>query len=70
MDQDEDGSFGANCLTCRDKRKKDGHLFEIHGNKFIFDIGFNADHPVGKLKTDLCGEEFIVSMQKTNNKEE
>ena len=53
---------GLACLTCRDKRKRDGHLFEIYGNKFIFDIGFNADRPSGKLKTERCGDEFLISM--------
>ena len=57
-----DTALGLACLTCRDNRKRDGHLFEIYGNKFIFDIGFNADHPSGKLKTDHCGNEFLVSM--------
>ena len=66
----EPGTFGASCLTCRNKRKRDGHLFEIYGSKFIFDVGFNADHPVGKLKTDTCGDEFVVSMWKMDDKEE
>ena len=46
----EKGLNGFDYLTCRDKRKRDGHLFEIYGNKFFFETGYNVDHLSGKLK--------------------
>lgn len=58
----EKGLNGFDYLTCRDKRKRDGHLFEIYGNKFFFEAGYNADHPSGKLKSDFCDDVFFVSM--------
>lgn len=44
---------GVSYLTCRNKRKRDGHLFEIYGNKFIFNIDHNSGKLSGHLKTDL-----------------
>lgn len=30
-------------LTCRDKRKRDGHLFKISANKFVLTLTITAD---------------------------
>lgn len=58
----EKGLNGFDYLTCRDKRKRDGHLFEIYGNNFFFETGYNVDHLSGKLKSDFCDDVFFVSM--------
>ncbi len=63
----EKGLNGFDYLTCRDKRKRDGHLFEIYGNKFFFEAGYNADHPSGKLKSDFSDAVFFVSMWNKND---
>lgn len=56
----EMGNDGVSYLTCRNKRKRDGHLFEIYGNKFIFDIDHNNGKLSGHLKTDLDGTDYYV----------
>ena len=58
---------GASYFTCRNKRKRDGHLFEVHGNKFFFDVGYNADRLSGQLRTDLSGVNYFVSMWRTED---
>lgn len=63
----EVGEDGVSYLTCRNKRKRDGHLFEIYGNKFFFEVGYNADCLKGKLKSDLSEEFFFVSMWNKND---
>ncbi len=60
----ERNSEGVNYFTCRNKRKRDGHLFEIHGNKFFFDVGYNADRLSGQLKTDLSDTNYFISLWK------
>lgn len=56
----EMGKDGVSYLTCRNKRKRDGHLFEIYGNKFIFDIDHNNGKLSGHLKTDLDGTDYYL----------
>ena len=53
---------GASYLTCRDKRKKDGHLFKIYANKFIFDIDHNNGRLSGSFKSDLDETSYYVVM--------
>lgn len=66
----ERDKFGDTYFTCRNKRKRDGHLFVIYGDKFIFDYECRPDRLDGKLKTNLGDCEFDVSMWKTNDKKE
>lgn len=58
----EMGNDGISYLTCRNKRKRDGHLFEIYGNKFIFDVDRNGDRLSGHLKSDLNEEKYYIVM--------
>ncbi len=55
---------GTDYLTCRNKRKRDGHLFKIYGSKFVFEITDTAHGLSGVLKTDRSDDEFVVSMWK------
>ena len=63
----EKGLNGFDYLTCRDKRKRDGHLFVINGNKFFFEVGCNVDHPGGKIRSDFSDTVFFVSMWNKND---
>lgn len=61
-------SDGSLYLTCRNKRKRDGHLFEIYGSKFIFNVARNDDRLSGQFKSDLDDVDYYVAMWKTPNK--
>lgn len=56
----EMGHDGVNYLTCRNKRKRDGHLFELYGNKFVFDVDHNDGRLSGRLKSDLDETNYYV----------
>lgn len=56
----EMGHDGVSYLTCRNKRKRDGHLFEIYGNKFIFNIDHNSGKLSGHFKSDLDETDYYV----------
>ena len=58
----EMGTDGVSYITCRNKRKRDGHLFEIYGNKFVFDVDHNSGRLSGHLKTDLDEADYYVVM--------
>ena len=58
----EMGPDGVSYLACRNKRKRDGHLFEIYGNKFIFDVDHNDGRLSGHFKTDLDGTDYYIVM--------
>lgn len=61
-------SDGSLYLTCRNKRKRDGHLFEIYGNKLIFNVVRSDDRLSGQFKSDLDDADYYVAMWKTPNK--
>lgn len=56
----EMGHDGVSYITCRNKRKRDGHLFEIYGNKFIFNIDHNSGKLSGHFKSDLDETDYYV----------
>ena len=58
----EMGVDGVSYITCRNKRKRDGHLFEIYGNKFVFDVDHNSGRLSGHIKTDLDEADYYVVM--------
>ena len=58
----ETGAAGETYVTCRNKRKRDGHLFEINGDKIIFDVDDTTDGLDGKIKTDFGDDAFRVAM--------
>ncbi len=58
----EHGAAGEDFITCRNKRKRDGHLFEINGDKVTFEIKNTIGGLEGYLKSDLGGAVFYVSM--------
>lgn len=53
---------GVSYLTCRDKRKRDGHLFKISANKFVFDVDHNSGRLSGNFKSDLNETNLYVVM--------
>ena len=58
----EQGAAGEDFITCRNKRKRDGHLFEINGDKVTFEIKSAIGGVEGYRKSDLGGAEFYVWM--------
>lgn len=56
----EMGHDGVSYLTCRNKRKRDGHLFEIYGNKFTFNVDHNSGKLSGHFKADLDETDYYV----------
>ncbi len=58
----EQGAAGEDFITCRNKRKRDGHLFEINGDKVTFEIKNTIGGLEGYLKSDLGEAVFYVSM--------
>lgn len=58
----EQGVAGEDFITCRNKRKRDGHLFEINGDKVSFEIKSTIGGLEGYLKSDLGEAVFYVSM--------
>ena len=63
----ERGAAGEDFITCRNKRKRDGHLFEINGGKVIYEIADNAGGLAGRLRTDIDDSDFYVSMWSNSN---
>lgn len=63
----EQGAAGEDFITCRNKRKRDGHLFEINGDKVTFDIKTTIGGLEGYLKSDLGEAVFYVSMWLDSN---
>lgn len=63
----ERGVAGKEFITCRNKRKRDGHLFEINGGKVIYEIADNAGGLAGRLRTDIDDSDFYVSMWSNSN---
>lgn len=64
----EAGAAGETYVTCRNKRKRDGHLFEINGDKIIFNVDDTTDGLIGKIKTDLGDDAFRVAMWNVHGK--
>ena len=58
----EKGAAGEDFITCRNKRKRDGHLFEINGDKVTYEIKSTVGGLEGYLKSDLGEAAFYVSM--------
>lgn len=58
----EQGAAGEDFITCRDKRKRDGHLFEINGDKVTYEVTSTVGGLDGYLKSDLGEAVFYVSM--------
>ena len=58
----EQGAAGEDFITCRDKRKRDGHLFEINGDKVTYEVTSTVGGLDGHLKSDLGEAVFYVSM--------
>lgn len=58
----EKGAANEDFITCRNKRKRDGHLFEINGDKVTFEIKNTIGGLEGYLKSDLGEAAFYVSM--------
>ena len=58
---------GIGYITCRNKRKRDGHLFKICGNKFTLNV-LNAVEADGRLEGTLSSGNsaiaFFVTMTK------
>lgn len=63
----EHGAAGEEFITCRNKRKRDGHLFEINGKNVIYEIANNAGGLDGRIRTDLDDSVFYVSMWSESN---
>lgn len=63
----ERGAAGEDFITCRNKRKRDGHLFEINGDKVTFEIKNTIGGLEGYLKSDLGEAVFYVSMWSNSN---
>lgn len=63
----EQGAAGEDFITCRNKRKRDGHLFEINGDKVTFEIKNTIGGLEGYLKSDLGEAAFYVSMWSDKN---
>lgn len=63
----EHGVAGEEFITCRNKRKRDGHLFKINGDKVTFEIADNAGGLAGRIRTDIDDSDFYVSMWSESN---
>lgn len=63
----EQGAAGEDFITCRNKRKRDGHLFKINGDKVTFEIADNAGGLAGRIRTDIDDSDFYVSMWSESN---
>lgn len=63
----ERGVAGEDFITCRNKRKRDGHLFKINGDKVTFEIADNAGGLAGRIRTDIDDSDFYVSMWSESN---
>lgn len=64
----EHGVAGEEFIACRNKRKRDGHLFKINGDKVTFEIADNAGGLAGRIRTDIRDDsDFYVSMWSNSN---